>query len=44
MPIEEKIKHADYVIDNSGSLEKVEREVEKVHSALVKLAVEKGKA
>ena len=44
MPIEEKIKHADYVIDNSGSLEKVEREVEKVHSALVKLAIEKGKA
>ena len=31
---EEKVRHADYVIDNSGTLEQTERQVEKIWSEL----------
>ena len=34
MPDDEKIKHADYVIDNSGSLDCTERQVRKVYREL----------
>lgn len=34
MPDEEKIKAADFVIDNSGSLDETERQVKKVFAAL----------
>ncbi|WP_461829828.1 dephospho-CoA kinase [Aquifex sp.] len=34
MPIEEKVKFADYVIDNSGSLEKTYEQVKKVYEEL----------
>jgi dephospho-CoA kinase len=35
-PIEEKIKSADFVIDNDGSLEETERQVEEIYSLLRK--------
>ena len=38
LPDEEKIKAADYVIDNSGSLEATERQVEDIYSKLKKEA------
>jgi dephospho-CoA kinase len=38
LPDEEKIKAADYVIDNSGSLDETRRQVEEVYAALKKEA------
>jgi dephospho-CoA kinase len=35
---EDKVRHADYVIDNSGSLEETERQVQKIWSELDALA------
>ena len=35
MPLEEKLKHADYVIRNDDSIEALKREVEEVHTFLV---------
>ena len=35
MPIKEKVKMADYVIDNSGSLDKTKEQVEKIWQNLV---------
>ena len=35
MPIEEKVKMADYVIDNSNSLDKTKKQVEKIWKNLV---------
>ena len=43
MPDEEKIKSADYVIDNSGASEETARQVEKVYAELRKLAAENRK-
>jgi len=40
MPVKEKMKYADYVIDNSGSLETTQREVEHAYEELRKLAAE----
>ncbi len=40
LPDEEKVKLADYVIDNSGALEATERQVEKVFADLRKFATE----
>ncbi len=34
MPAEEKIRHADYVIDNSDGLENTQRRVEEVWNAI----------
>ena len=34
MPMEEKVKHADYVIDNSGDLSDTRRQVEEVYREL----------
>jgi dephospho-CoA kinase len=36
LPLKEKIKSADFVIDNDGSLEETERQVEKIYSLLRK--------
>jgi dephospho-CoA kinase len=41
---EEKIRHADYVIDNSGSVEETEKQVEKVWNELLTLAGSGGDA
>jgi dephospho-CoA kinase len=38
LPDEEKIKAADYVIDNSGSLDETERQVRKIYAELKKRA------
>ena len=38
LPDEEKIKAADYVIDNSGSLDETERQVKKIYAELKKEA------
>jgi dephospho-CoA kinase len=38
IPDEEKARRADYVIDNSGSLEETRRQVEKVFTELKALA------
>jgi dephospho-CoA kinase len=35
MPVAEKAKLADYVVDNSGSLPETERQVREVHRALL---------
>ena len=43
MPDEEKIKSADYVIDNSGAPEEAARQVEKIYAELRTLATEKPK-
>jgi len=43
MPDEEKIKSADYVIDNSGAPEETARQVDKIYAELRKLAAEKEK-
>ena len=43
MPDEEKIKSADYVIDNSGAPEETVRQVEKIYAELRKLAAGKPK-
>jgi len=37
MPIDEKRKYADYIIDNSGSIEETERQVEQLMDKLRKL-------
>jgi len=42
MPIDEKTKAADYVIDNTGSVEKTEQQVRAVHGALAILAREEN--
>lgn len=44
MPIEEKLKQADYVIHNSGSLEEVESEVDSICQALQCLIKKEGEA
>jgi len=36
MPLSEKVKYADFVIDNSGSIEDTERQVKEVFSSLKK--------
>jgi dephospho-CoA kinase len=41
LPDEEKIKRADYVIDNSGSLDETERQVRSVYTKLAEEATEK---
>jgi dephospho-CoA kinase len=41
LPDEEKIKRADYVIDNSGSLDETERQVGSVYAELAKEARQK---
>lgn len=38
MPIDEKVKYADIVIKNTGSLEKLKKEVESVYKRLKKLS------
>jgi dephospho-CoA kinase len=38
MPEEEKLRRADYVIDNSGSLADTERQVDKIMQELRKAA------
>ena len=38
LPDEEKIKAADYVIDNSGSLDETEKQVKKIYAELKKEA------
>lgn len=40
MPTEEKLKHADFVIDNCGSTEDLEQEVEKIFDELQKVIEE----
>lgn len=40
MPTEDKLEHADYVIRNSGSLEDLNHEVDKVFEVLLKLSKE----
>jgi dephospho-CoA kinase len=35
LPDEEKIKAADYVVDNSGSLDETRRQVEEIYSKLL---------
>jgi dephospho-CoA kinase len=44
LPIEEKRKYADYIVDNSGPLEKTRRQVEEVWIQLKKLREEKRPA
>lgn len=41
LPDEEKIKRADYVIDNSGSLDETERQVRSLYSKLAEEAAER---
>ena len=43
MPDEEKIKSADYLIDNSGAPEETARQVDKIYAELRTLAAEKPK-
>jgi dephospho-CoA kinase len=43
MPDEEKIKSADYVIDNSGTPEEAARQVDAIYAQLKQLAAEKAK-
>jgi dephospho-CoA kinase len=43
MPDEEKVKSADYLIDNSGAQEETARQVEKIYAELRTLAAGKGK-
>jgi dephospho-CoA kinase len=38
LPDEEKIKAADYVIDNSGSLDETQRQVRKVYADIKRVA------
>jgi dephospho-CoA kinase len=37
MPPEEKLKYADFVIDNSASLENTQKQVKKVYRELLNL-------
>lgn len=39
LPDEEKVRRADYVIDNSGSLERTRRQVEQVYAELKRMAI-----
>ena len=41
MPIEDKLKHADYVVRNSGSLEEAEIEVDGIYKSLLELRNER---
>lgn len=43
MPLEEKLKFADYVIRNEGSLEELKNRAREVYQALKKVALEKKK-
>jgi dephospho-CoA kinase len=43
-PDEEKIKAADYVIDNSGSLDETQKRVEQVYRDLKREAEKEGKS
>ena len=43
MPDEEKVRSANYVIDNSGEPEETARQVDKIYAELRKLAAEKAK-
>ena len=43
MPDEEKVKSANYVIDNSGTAGETARQVDKIYAELRKLAAEKAK-
>ena len=43
LPIEEKKKYADYIVDNSGSLEETRKQVESVWLQLKKLREEKSR-
>jgi dephospho-CoA kinase len=43
MPDEEKIKSANYIIDNSGSPEETARQVDQVFGELKRLAAEEAK-
>ena len=36
LPLEEKIKFADFVINNDGSIEETKRQVEEIYSLLKK--------
>lgn len=38
LPDEEKVRHADYVVENSGAVEETERQVEEVWNKLQTLA------
>lgn len=38
LPLDEKIKSADFVIDNDGSLEETRRQVERIYSSLRRLS------
>jgi dephospho-CoA kinase len=40
MPQEEKMRHADFLVDNSGNIATTRKQVEKIHRALRKLANE----
>lgn len=37
LSLDEKIKYADYIIDNGGPLQKTEKEVERIYNKLIKL-------
>jgi dephospho-CoA kinase len=41
LPDEEKIRRADYVIDNSGSLQQTRQQVERIYAELKRLAIGK---
>jgi dephospho-CoA kinase len=43
MPIEEKVRFANYVIDNSGSLDDTQKQVERVFTSLVDASGERGR-
>ena len=39
LPDEEKMRRADYVVDNSGSLERTRQQVERIYPELKRLAI-----
>jgi len=39
LPDEEKMRRADYVVDNSGSLERTRQQVERIYAELKTLAI-----
>lgn len=41
MPVAEKVKRADYVVDNNGSMEETKRQVQELYSKLVSMARQK---
>ena len=42
LPDEEKVRRADYVIDNSGALQHTRQQVERIHGELKRLAIGKS--